>query len=76
MFKWEGVRVMREDKQGTNYISAGTSCGIPTESPIQPLKEVSETLRIAQKVEQFVNDNGWSWCQMDQVYRILKVAHQ
>lgn len=37
---------------------------------------VSQLLSIAQRVEQFVNDNGWSWCTMDQVYKILKSAHQ
>ncbi len=39
-------------------------------------EDVPDTLRIAQRLEQFVNDNGWSWCQMDRVYRVLKAAHQ
>ena len=44
----------------------------------QPISaiDVSELLRISQRMEQFINDNGWSWCTMDKVYRVLKSAHQ
>ncbi len=43
--------------------------------PISPT-DVSEILRISQRIEQFINDNGWSWCVMDRVCRVLKSAHQ
>jgi hypothetical protein len=34
-----------------------------------------ELLDISKKIDQFVTDNGWSWCDMRQVYRILEVIH-
>ena len=35
-----------------------------------------ELLSIAKRIDQFISDNGWSWCTMDYVYKILKVCHQ
>ena len=46
------------------------------ERELEAAKTVTEVLMIAQRIEQFINDNGWSWCTMDQVYRVLKAAHQ
>jgi hypothetical protein len=61
---------MNEDERPINRI-------YPSETDCPPMKHnVPEALRIAQRVEQFINDNGWSWCLMDRVYRILKAAHQ
>jgi hypothetical protein len=39
-------------------------------------ESIPELLRVAQRIEQFVNDNGWSWCMMDRVYKILNAAHR
>ncbi len=46
----------------------------PPAAPTPP-KMAQDLLAIAQRIETFVNDNGWSWCVMDRVYRILKAVH-
>jgi len=65
---------MRPENEECINEMAGRTSDIPP--AIQPLGNVSEILRVSQRVEQFVNDNGWSWCMMDRVYRVLKSAHQ
>lgn len=32
-------------------------------------------LDVAKRINQFITDNGWNWCMMDRVYRILKIIH-
>ena len=34
-----------------------------------------ELLNIAKRIDQFITDNGWPWCDMRQVYRILETIH-
>jgi hypothetical protein len=32
-------------------------------------------LDIAKSIQGFIDSNGWSWCDMDRVYRILKMVN-
>jgi len=41
-----------------------------------PRKTVPEILEISLRMEQFISDNRWNWCDMNQVYLILKVLHE
>jgi len=44
--------------------------------PIMPRKaDAKLILSIASKVDDLVSANGWSWCDMDRVYKVLKVIH-
>lgn len=40
-------------------------------------KSAQELLVIAMKIEKFITtDNDWNWCDMNQVYKILKACHE
>lgn len=33
-------------------------------------------LDISKRIQQFVDDNGWSWCDLEQVYHILRACNK
>ena len=42
--------------------------------PERPI-DSQELLLITKRIDQFVTDNGWSWCTMRKVYEILVACH-
>ena len=73
------VGLLKEGGERMLDIYAGES--IPAERPrtseptIQSKADAKLILRIATQIEDFVSANGWSWCDMDRVYRVLKGIH-
>lgn len=67
---------MRDDQlvQGTSQLNYGAA-EVAQEAPLSGRANADKLLDIAKCTDQFIASNGWSWCDMEQVYRILKVIH-
>ena len=65
-------------EEGRPSVRRNLDAGCNTaEIPTGPRRRVKadELLNIAKRTDQFITDNGWSWCDMRQVYRILETIH-
>lgn len=50
--------------------------GIRARAGIERRPSTQNLLDIAKRIEQFITDNGWNWCDMNQVYKILKACNE